>query len=593
MNNSPSSVLNAPGDFVPSAQFSVDTMENFLPVASMSLSVIQKTAGVNTGWVPTPNHESRLSKSVFSKMIEQAQIDVDRLPGKVNPLANLALAHLAGGDRKSASPVFEQVLRIHPQNYLALINLVKIRIQEANYEAAQELCATGASYFPNDPYLAISRSIVEANQGNLVGARKILEKAIGDNPKETGLRYASGVLYIAQGEFRNALGELRQVSRKMERAPQIHQALGVAYALLGQSKEAVKAFRRAISLDKATTNAVLGLAQVLSGLEDFEHSARLLIAFVETETFQNERANDLLAHAFLKLNRESEAKDILVRQLAFVRDTRPSDTWKIAQLLNDIGWCYRAKGNLRESDQHFRQAIAIREDRGYLPFVNLAVQLHRQKDEIESTSLLRRAITLFPNESKLYQVLAGIEEANGNQHEALRLGQRVLNLPNPPADAYAYVGWLLSDWFGELDNAEHVLEQGWKRFPKDKLVGNNLAYVSLLKGDVERAIEILGHFQTGASDIYLTATNGLLALKKGNEEKARELYSLASQLAASGGDALLARSVKQKMHLEFARYYFDNGRMQDARDELRLGVHIQNGRKAYERDLKLLESALL
>jgi hypothetical protein len=33
--------------------------------------------------------------------------------------------------------------------------------------------------------------------------------------------------------------------------------------------------------------------------------------------------------------------------------------------------------------------------------------------------------------------------------------------------------------------------------------------------------------------------------------------------------------------------------MQDARDELRLGVHIQNGRKAYERDLKLLESALL
>jgi Flp pilus assembly protein TadD len=294
----------------------------------------------------------------------------------------------------------------------------------------------------------------------------------------------------------------------------------------------------------------------------------------------------------LKLNRESEAREILERLLATVRETRPDDRGRISQLLNDIGCCYESKGERVKADRFFREAIDICETRGYLPFLNLAVQLHKDKSDVEARAILQRAIQLFPNEWKLAFTLAGIEEQNNNQTAALHLGEHAIRLRGAPPEAFAYVGWLLSDWFGDFRKAEAILEAARKQFPKDKLVGNNLAYVHLMLGEVDRAAEVLSKFQAEDRDVFLIATNGLLALKKGNEDKAREMYLRASKIATGIGNSALSRGVLQKMHLEFARHFLENGQVEQATEELQNGIAIKNGRAAYERDLKTLQNSL-
>src|ERR1700679_2524753 len=174
MNINPSNTTTPPGDFELLPQFSVEAMQVFIPFVSGSLNVVQHRGSLSTGGLINPDSETRLSKSVFSSMIEQAQLDVKRLPGKANPLANLALAHLAGGDRAQAAIVFEQVLAINPRNYVALANLVKIRIQEGNLGRAEEICKLGLATYPTDPALFVSLSVLEVNRGNPDAALQIL-----------------------------------------------------------------------------------------------------------------------------------------------------------------------------------------------------------------------------------------------------------------------------------------------------------------------------------------------------------------------------------------------------------------------------------
>lgn len=590
MNANPSSSIVAVGDFELPPHFSIETMQAFIPSVSGSLDLTEKGGRVVAGWTQSPNADSRLSRSVFSNMIEQAQFDVQKLPGKAAPLVNLALAFLAALDFERASEILEQVLALDSENYVAILNLVKIKVQQGKTAEAELLCRQGLEEFPHDPSLTVNLSVIIESLGNQSLAREILEQTASVHPTDLSLQYALGMTYIAQGEFRKALSSLRRVSKGMERAPQVHQALGVAYALVGQAKEATRSFQLSLSLDKNTAGSIRGLAQVFASLSQFDRVAQLLGPYVEAS--DDEQASNLLAHAMLKLNRVSEARQILERVLTKVRKDRPDDRLLISQLLNDIGWCFQMQGNTDRSDRLFREAIEVSETRGSLPFVNLAVQLHKEKSDIEARSLLQRAIKLFPNQPNLYLVLANLEEQTKNQSEALRLAEQAVVFADAPAEAYAYLGWLLSDWFGDLEGARLVLERGTSKFPKSVVNANNLAYVYLLAGEIEKASEVLSKFQAEDKDVHLCATHGLLALKRGNLDKARQLYFRASKFASSTGERSLARGVLQKMHLEFAKNFLEQGNPTEAIIEITAGARIKNGTPAYERDIKRLQKSL-
>jgi hypothetical protein len=144
--------------------------------------------------------------------------------------------------------------------------------------------------------------------------------------------------------------------------------------------------------------------------------------------------------------------------------------------------------------------------------------------------------------------------------------------------------------------ALRVLVDAGSRFSTNPGFVNNLAYVHLLLGNTQAARSLLEGEPIGSTrdeDVVLTATWGLLYLKEGNQEKARLLYRTAASLASQLGHKELAETVRQKMHLEFAKEALKIDATVAALKEVNLGLEvIKGGRPDYRADLVALRQKL-
>jgi uncharacterized protein HemY len=90
----------------------------------------------------------------------------------------------------------------------------------------------------------------------------------------------------------------------------------------------------------------------------------------------------------------------------------------------------------------------------------------------------------------------------------------------------------------------------------------------------------------------MVATLGLLHLKEGDYNAARRLYKRAENMAVKSARKELARSVRQKMHLELARYHVGCGEYNSALREISAGLKEKRGRHSFIKELKDLEQSL-
>jgi tetratricopeptide (TPR) repeat protein len=159
-------------------------------------------------------------------------------------------------------------------------------------------------------------------------------------------------------------------------------------------------------------------------------------------------------------------------------------------------------------------------------------------------------------------------------------------------DNYASLG----SYYGEVELPEKaigVLMEGYAKFPKSMPIINNLAYFLLMEGHTAQAKEILNARPHNVDDhVEMVATLGLLHLKEGDYDAARRLYKRAENLAARSSRKPLAKAVRQKMHLELARYHAARAEYSSALREIIAGLKEKYGRGSFVKQLKELEQSL-
>jgi hypothetical protein len=117
--------------------------------------------------------------------------------------------------------------------------------------------------------------------------------------------------------------------------------------------------------------------------------------------------------------------------------------------------------------------------------------------------------------------------------------------------------------------------------------------LGLKQGNTDRAQETHKPLsETTDAQKILVATSGLLRLKEGNTEDARQLYLAAARLVSQKGHRELADTVRQKMHLEFARYFLSQGDGAAAVLEVERGLKSGEGRRSYRLELERLRESL-
>jgi tetratricopeptide (TPR) repeat protein len=206
--------------------------------------------------------------------------------------------------------------------------------------------------------------------------------------------------------------------------------------------------------------------------------------------------------------------------------------------------------------------------------------------------VIEAALLKYPADSEMRLLGSVVAAEVGSYDEAIeRLNKLILS--DGIAGAYACLGWILCDERRDYAEAVAVLSEGHERFPHDSSISNNLAYAYLMLGNVANARGILLGVpeREVMGSVYLSATMGLLKLHEGEFETASGHYALAEQLAGQMGSRLLVRTVRQKMHLEFAKAYLRLGDAVNAQAHLKLGLAIE-GRPSYADDLRNMQSQL-
>ncbi len=400
------------------------------------------------------------------------------------------------------------------------------------------------------------------------------------------------MLLVAQGNYRSAIGHLREGIRDEVRSPHLYQALAVAYALNRQLRKSERAFQTALSLSPDNWETVRGLAEVLFAQQKYNQVIRLL---TRKRWLEDWRAKEILGRLYIAKKEYKEARLRLTEGLRIFDRERCSPNDAHARLLNNVGVCWEISGSADVGEKFFRRVIDIYASAYPQPYQNLARIYVRRKKFTVALNILSNCKERFPDSLETKVLFAGCLILSDRLENAVSELEPIVQAGHANASAYGMLGCALTD-MGRLDDAVRVLDEGYARFPEDLPLVNNFAYAHLLRGDVTEARNALISLRTddGASvpiRVSLTATWGLLSLWEGEFERAKDLYEEAEALAKQHGDKALASTVRQKWYLEWARCLLRRGEVEASFREVRKGLGIK-GKPSFHRDLEHLRETI-
>jgi type IV pilus biogenesis/stability protein PilW len=195
-----------------------------------------------------------------------------------------------------------------------------------------------------------------------------------------------GLQYLQQGDSTSALRELMTAQKYNPEDAGVHYALGWAYSAKSLFPQALESYREALRLDPKYTDA------------------RNAIGAIHLETGQWDAA---IAEF------EPVLKDLLYPTPYYV--------------INNIGWAYYKKGDLRRAIESFQKAVSLKPDFG-LAFYNLGLAYRDNKQPGEAIKAFRNTLVLVPNLADAHLQLGVLLFNEQQPAEAQKSFQEVIRL---------------------------------------------------------------------------------------------------------------------------------------------------------------------
>jgi tetratricopeptide (TPR) repeat protein len=545
---------------------------------------------VEIDWPKEDKSPSTLSADTVLSGIEQSvRRHSDRFPRSARAHANLGIALLKQGESAEALKELEIALEFDPNNYLAGITLAKLHFEAGRTAEAERQYERLLAVYPDNSAAEIGLSSVLIQTERYDDAHVHLSKAATLSPRDPYVRFLLGILCLQRSDLRCALNEFRAASHLDFRSPQLYHAMGVAYALQGEHSRAEKAFKTALTLAPESAATVISLARTLLTFDKSDQAIEMVHSFVERHP-TDLQARDQLALAYIQSKRYSMARAQIKRILELGGDTLSGD--EVARNHSNIGVSLIREKSFDKAVIEFKLAIEISPKSTHIAYDNLARVYSLTDRKLLAIKILEKAVELFPSSRETRSLLSVLYAEQEKYVEAILQVEESRKFGPLSADNYASLGTYYGEaGFGE--KAIHLLMEGYEKFPKSSAIINNLAYFLLMEGHISQAKEVLESRPRNIDDhIELVATLGLLHLKEGEYEAARRLYKRAESMAVKSSRKELARQVRQKMHLELARYYLDHGDHAIAQREIYAGLQEKRGRQAFMRQLEILAQSL-
>lgn len=528
---------------------------------------------------------------LFQRIVGSSERELKKRPQSSTAHSNLGIALLNSGKLEEAIQKLNESLALNDRNYAALAALAKAYILRGDFTEARALYDRARALAPRRPGPLLGLANLANREGRLEEGCALLRDVIRLNEKVATPHYHLGITLLRMNRIQAAINELRKATHLDVRIAPFHHALGVAYALAQSNRKAIRSLQAALSLAPDLSESVHALANVL--LEEGQAEAVVTLLRKHLETAPHDTtARETLARAYSTLGKHAASRAQLFEVFSALEKMPEDKSAEKARVHNNIGVNYMNEQNYMEAEKHFRKATALAPSEQF-PWHNLAKVCVLTGRVPEALKLLRKAnYRLGTDETSL--LIASILGNEGEYQAGLRELLPVLASGHAGPQTYACAGFLASDGEQDFQSAKLILTEGLQRYPGNKPIVNNLAYVLLMLGETTGARAVLESLsKKDKASVEMTATWGLLHLREGDIATGTKLYQEAQQIALSLGKSELAKRAYQKLHLELATHYLESGKPDDALREIKLGLLRRPSKEGwYTRDLEKMQQRL-
>ncbi len=244
---------------------------------------------------------------------------LDRRPGDVDTLYNLAVILQESGEDARALELYDEIVRLRRDFVDAWVNRGVLLAESEQFEAALASFSEAIARRPDHAEARVNAGNVYLRLGRVEDALAAYLKAVELEPELGGLRKNLGSLYRRLGDLPRALEAYRAAVDLDPRDGDGWSVLGAVHAQMGDLERAVVALERAVEVDPRSAGARNNLALVYQGLGRTRDAIRELERAVELAP-SLPAASVNLARAYAREGRVAPARRVLEALLERVPD---------------------------------------------------------------------------------------------------------------------------------------------------------------------------------------------------------------------------------------------------------------------------------
>ena len=321
-------------------------------------------------------------------------------------------------------------------------------------------------------------------RGDIAAAKEAYRHALAADSTLEEVRIELAALSSDEPDATLLAGGVEDLERAADRDPAniaARYAVGRAYFLGKQLKDAEREFRRALEINAEFVPAQMGLALIRAQEGKPDEAAEYLRAVLQRHPTH--------LQANLLLGRYYDAKgvpDLAVRhfQIVHTHDASRGDvTLALARLYAQIG-------RLDEGLARAREFVAAhpKDARGY---VAVADVLRQQSKIREAIAAYTMAVRMDPGLTSAHLRLAALHHKNHDLDKAIAGYRQVIALAPADPSGYNNLAWLYTERRSKLDEALSLARKARDLAPENGSILDTLGWVHYARGEFDRAESIL------------------------------------------------------------------------------------------------------
>jgi len=516
-----------------------------------AIAAMQKIIGLEPG---NMNSQLDLANVYWQCGRSDRGFDLLQQLAKINPenenrRLRIAGFYMARGLNRNAERELSDAIRTNNKSFHLRFALGELYLRMNMTDSALTTVrgCLSLSRDPSRPDIIEAKNIlarIHLARRELAAAEKYVNEVIKESSIDPDAHFTRGNIFMIRGDGNTAVAEFRNVIREKHQFIPGHIRLADAHLLNKEYELAESTLQSVLKQAPESREILRALARLSAERQNYEEAGRRLLEFLKINPDDPEILMDL-GDLYL-MQRDYRRAGEAYREVRKMAPQMPAGYARLANL-------YQVQGNLNKAAEELEQALKLEPES--IALSSALVQILIQQTKFARAAvLMEQRIKKNPQEVSAYSILGQIYalQENGRKSEeiyrqAIPVYQDALRKQPQEWSILNDLAFLLAEYGPKTQDLEQALfyaQQAQQRKPGETAVFDTLGWIYFKKGDIHRALDLLGKAQSANPASVITNYHlGMALYKAGKRDQAKSCLNQA----VKSGKAFNGRSEAVKI----------------------------------------------